>query len=163
MTWNWSINSVEQRLLFSFVVKVEDECAACSGELICDHINSHLDNSDSQHHVIRMAGFAPWNGELKSEFMPSLPKLIHLFERRPCEAAVHKQLCEILQEGKSLERDLKKFFDTTLGEGAEITRLIKHAYKQERVTPRILLQSQPRHLAQHMGEFVLSDIVCNRI
>ena len=134
------------------------------GKLICDHINSHLDNPDTQDHVIRMAEFVPWNGELKSEFMPLLSKLIRLSERRPCVAAVHKKLCEILEEGEYPEWDLvRKNFDTTPVEGAEITQFIKHIQKQGFVNPRILLQSQPRHLVQYMGEFVLSDIVWNMI
>ena len=134
------------------------------GKLICDHINSHLDNPDTQDHVIRMAEFVPWNRELKSEFMPLLSKLIRLSERRPCVAAVHKKLCEILEEGEYPEWDLvRKNFDTTPVEGAEITQFIKHIQKQGFVNPRILLQSQPRHLVQYMGEFALSDIVWKMI
>ena len=70
------------------------------GKLICDHINSHLDNPDTQDHVIRMAEFVPWNGELKSEFISLLSKLIRLCKRRPGVAAVHKKLCKILEEGE---------------------------------------------------------------
>ena len=35
------------------------------GKLICDHIILHIDNPNTQTHVIRMAEFVPWNGELK--------------------------------------------------------------------------------------------------
>ena len=79
-------------------------------------------------------------------------------------AAVHKKLCEILEEGEYPEWDLvRKNFDTTPVEGAEITQFIKHIQKQGFANPRILLQSQPRHLVQYMGEFVLSDIVWKMI
>ena len=135
-----------------------------AGKLICDHINSHLDNPDTQDHVIKMAEFAPWNRELKSEFIALLSKLIRLSERRPCVAAVRKKLCEILEEGEYPEWELvRKSFDTTPGEGEELTQFIKHIQKQGFVNPRILLQSQPRQLVQYMGEFVLSEIVWKMI
>ena len=35
------------------------------GKLICDHIVLHIDDPNTQTHVIRMAEFVPWNGELK--------------------------------------------------------------------------------------------------
>ena len=65
------------------------------GKLICDHIILHLDDPDAQTHVIRMAEFVPWNGELKREFISLLSKLIRLSERRPCLATIHKKLCEL--------------------------------------------------------------------
>ena len=54
---------------------------------------------------------------------------------------------------------MRKNFEGTPVEGAEITQFIKHIQKQGFVNPRILLQSQPRQLVQYMGEFVLSDTV----
>ena len=134
------------------------------GKLICDHINSQLDDPDTQDHAIRMAEFVPWNGALKSEFISLLSKLIRLSERRPCVAAVRRKLCEILEEGEYPEWELaRKNFDTTPVEGAEITQFIRHISKQGFANPRILLQSQPCQLAHYMGEFVLSDIVWKMI
>ena len=134
------------------------------GKLICDHINSHLDDPETQDHVIGMAEFVPWNGELKSEFISLLSKLIRLSKRRPCVAAVHKKLCEILEEGEYPEWELvQEKFATTPVEGAERTQFIKHIQKQGFVNPRILLQSQPCQLVQYMGEFVLSDIIWKMI
>ena len=134
------------------------------GKLICDYINSHLDDPETQDHVIRMAEFVPWNAELKSEFISLLSKLIRLSKRRPCVAAVHKKLCDILEEGEYPEWELvQEKFATTPVEGAERTQFIKHIQKQGFVNPRILLQSQPGQLVQYMGEFVLSDIVWKMI
>ena len=85
------------------------------GKLICDHINFHLDDPETQDHVIRMAEFVPWNGELKSEFISLLSKLIRLSKRRLCAAAVHKKLCEILKKGEYPEWELvQEKFATTL-------------------------------------------------
>ena len=134
------------------------------GKLICDRIILHLDNPDAQERVIRMAEFAPWNGELKREFISLLSKLIRLSERRPCLAAIHKKLRELLEEGEFPEWELaRKNFKGAPIEGVEITQFIKHIQKQGFANPRILLQSQPRQLVQYMGEFVLSDIVWKMI
>ena len=131
-----------------------------AGKLICDHIISHLDGDNPQDQIIMLAEFVPWNGELKREFVSLLSKLIRLSERRPELAAIHTKLCEVLEEGEFPEWELvRKNFEGTPIEGAEITQFIKHIQKQGFVTPRILLQSQPRQLVQYMGEFVLSDTV----
>ena len=82
-----------------------------AGKLICDHIISHLDGDNPQDQIIMLAEFAPWNGELKSEFASLLSKLIRLSERRPELAAIHTKLCEVLEEGEFPEWELarKKF------------------------------------------------------
>ena len=107
-----------------------------------------------------LADLVPWNGVLKRKFISLILKLIRFSERRLELAATHAKLCEVLEEGEFPEWELvRKNFEGTPIEGAEITQFIKHIQKQGFVNPRILLQSQPRQLVQYMGEFVLSDTV----
>ena len=167
-----TIRRNDRELVYKFSVKNGFFFVVCSfcwqrmdaqfiaGKLICDHIILHLENQDTQDHIIRLAEFAPWNGELKREFVSLISRLIRLSERRPELAAIHTKLREVLEEGEFPEWELvRKNFEGAPIEGAEITQFIKHIQKQGFVNPRILLQSQPRQLVQYMGEFALSDTV----
>ena len=97
-----------------------------AGKLICDHIILHLENQDTQDHIIKLAEFAPWNGELKREYVSLISRLIRLSERRPELAAVHTRLREVLEEGEFPEWELvQKISKAPPIEGAEITQFIR--------------------------------------
>ena len=132
-----SVNTVRRNvmeLVYKFSVKTGFSFAVCSfcwqrmdaqfiaGKLICDYIITHLDGEKSQNKIIMLAEFAPWNGELKREFVSLISRLIRLSESRPELAAMHAKLCEVLEEGEFPEWELvRKNFEDTPIEGAEIT------------------------------------------
>ena len=74
-SWN-TVRRNDIELVYKFSVKNGFFFVVCSfcwqmmeaqfiaGKLICDHIILHLGNQDTQDRIIRLAEFAPWNGEL---------------------------------------------------------------------------------------------------
>ena len=113
-----TIRRNDMELVYKFSVKDGFFFVVCSfcwqrmdaqfiaGKIICDHIILHLENQDAQDHIIKLAEFVPWNGELKREFVSLISRLIRLSERRPELAAIHTKLCEVLEEGEFPEWEL---------------------------------------------------------